>query len=139
MPSKNGCNQDCEREHAGLKAQPEFLNTHIALVRFCCTFNRCFLHILQDCDNSARKLVPFLRLQVIEQGWVWWFLCLPFMIVVLFLFTRIVGFFFTHRDTPIYASFNRPLGDGRVDFRHKADGFLDGGYDLAVVHLVIVG
>jgi hypothetical protein len=35
--------------------------------------------------------------------------------------------------------FNRPFGDGRVDFRHEADGFPDGRSDFAIVHLVIAG
>ena len=36
-------------------------------------------------------------------------------------------------------SLNRPLGDGRVDFGHEADGFAKGRNDLAVVHLIVVG
>jgi len=36
-------------------------------------------------------------------------------------------------------SLNRPLGDGRVNFRHEADGLAQGRDDFAVVHLIVVG
>jgi hypothetical protein len=34
---------------------------------------------------------------------------------------------------------NRPLGDGRVNFRRQADGFTQGGNDLAVVFQIVIG
>jgi len=36
-------------------------------------------------------------------------------------------------------SFQRPARDGSVDFRHEADGFLDGRHNFAVVLQVVIG
>ena len=38
-----------------------------------------------------------------------------------------------------WCSTNRPLGNGRVNFRHEADGFTQGSNHLAVVLQIVIG
>src|SRR2546425_2964383 len=44
-----------------------------------------------------------------------------------------------HGDESSWALLHRPFGDGRIDFRHKADGFPKGGYQLPVVLQIVIG
>ena len=39
----------------------------------------------------------------------------------------------------VLVSLNRPLGDGRVDFRHEADSFAQGRDNLPVVLQIVIG